>query len=142
MVNMDYYKISKEIVSHLYDAHTSFANSPLSKQLRLLLEIRVSQINGCSYCINLHQNEAIASGIDEKKISDLENVSGSEYFNEAEQEALIWAENVTKLKTKVRVKNSKLDQYFSEREIVDITLCVSLMNAFNRIAITMRDFKK
>ena len=136
---MDYYKISKEIVSHLYDAHHSFANSPLPKQLRLLLELRVSQINSCNYCINLHKNEAIAFGIDKKKIADLESFAESEYFNEAEKKALLWAENVTELKTKVRVENSKLNQYFSEREIVDITLCISLMNAFNRIAITMHD---
>ena len=136
---MDYYKISKEIVSRLYDAHHSFSNSPLSKQLRSLLELRVSQINGCNYCINLHRNEAIKFGIDEKKIADLENISESEYFTEAEKEALIWAENVTKIKTNIRVESSKLNQYFNEREIVDITLCISLINAFNRMAITMRD---
>jgi AhpD family alkylhydroperoxidase len=136
---MDYAVISKETIGHLYNGYSSIKNSPLPQSLRALLELRVSQINGCNYCCNLHKTEAIKLGVDEDKINHLEQFLDSPYFSDVEKEALSWAELLTSLKTKPSVKTTKLHLYFSEREIVDITICISLMNAFNRLAISMRD---
>lgn len=60
-------------------------------------------------------------------------------FSFAEKEVLIFAESLTKLDGNKKVKNTELSKYFSEREIVDITISISLMNAFNRLAISMRE---
>jgi alkylhydroperoxidase family enzyme len=60
-------------------------------------------------------------------------------FSDSEKEALKWAEALTKLDGRKRVDETDLSKYFSEREIVDITICISLMNSFNRLAISMRD---
>lgn len=136
---MDYAKISKETIGHLYTAHTSLNNSSLSKELRALLELRVSQINGCSYCINLHRGELVKYEIANEKIEELPNFTSSNLYSNAEKEALHWSEKLTYLKQPQKVKDTNLAEYLSEREIVDITICISMMNMFNRIAISMRD---
>ena len=136
---MDYTNISKSTINHLYSGYASLQNSPLSKELQVFLELRVSQINGCEYCCILHTTEATKLGITVDKINDLEQFRDSNDYSDAEKEALSWAELLTKLDKIARVKENKLNLYFSEREIVDITICISLMNAFNRLAMSMRD---
>jgi AhpD family alkylhydroperoxidase len=136
---MDYTKISKDTISHLYDGYKSLNESPLDDYLKTLIELRVSQVNGCAYCCNLHINEALKLGINKNKIEKLSEFTISSLFSDAEKEALKWAESLTKLKGNKKVQNTELFKYFSEREIVDITICISLMNTFNRLAISMRD---
>ena len=136
---MDYIKISKDTISYLYAGYKSLNESPLTADLKTLIELRVSQINGCVYCCNLHTNEALKLGINKDKIDKLSEFSTSSLFSDAEKEALKWTESLTKLNGNKKVQNTELFKYFSEREIVDITICISLMNTFNRLAISMRD---
>jgi AhpD family alkylhydroperoxidase len=136
---MNYAEISKSIMTPLYEAYAGLKNSPLSPSLRVLLELRVSQINGCAYCCNLHYDEAKKLGIAIDKIDQLKNWKESENFLESEKEALSWAESLTSLSTQPKAKVTNLSAYFSEREIVDITICISLMHALNRLAISLRD---
>ena len=136
---MDYTKISKDTISHLYEGYKSLNESPLSPDLKVLIELHVSQINGCSYCCNLHKNEALNLGVNKDKIDNLKLFAGSSLFSDAEKEALRWSESLTKLDGNKKVHNTNLSKYFGEREIVDITICISLMNTFNRLAISMRD---
>lgn len=77
--------------------------------------------------------------MNQDKIESLSEFTSSSLFSDAEKEALQWAESLTKLDGNKKVRNTELAKYFSEREIVDITICISLMNAFNRLAISMRD---
>lgn len=136
---MDYTKISKDTIGHLYAGYKSFNASPLAADLKALLELRVSQINGCAYCCNLHRNEAVKLGVNQDKIESLSEFTASSLFSDAEKEALKWAESLTRLDGNKKVQNTELSKYFGEREIVDITICISLMNAFNRLAISMRE---
>jgi AhpD family alkylhydroperoxidase len=136
---MDYTKISKDTISHLYDGYKSLNESPLDDYLKTLINLLVSQVNGCAYCCNLHINEALNLGINKDKIDKLSEFTTSSLFSDAEKEVLKWAESLTKLKGNKKVQNTELSKYFSEREIVDITICISLMNTFNRLAISMRD---
>ena len=136
---MDYANISRDTISHLYSAYASLHDSPLSKELRTLIELRVSQINKCKYCCNLHRTEAIKLGVSLDKVNALEQFINSNDYSNEERAALSWAELLTKLDNITMVKETKLYLYFSEREIVDLTICISLMNAFNRLAISMCD---
>jgi AhpD family alkylhydroperoxidase len=139
---MDYANLSKETVQYLYEGYNSLKNGSLPQDLRVLVELRVSQINRCNYCCHLHEKEAAQLGIHNKKINALTDFLTSIFFTNAEKEALSWAESLTILKTKVKVKETQLHLYFNEREIVDLTLCISLMNLFNRLSISMRDEKE
>lgn len=136
---MDYTKISKDTIGHLYAGYKSLNDSPLAAELKALMNLRVSQINGCDYCCNLHRNEALKLEVSKDKIESLPEFMTSSLFSDAEKEALKWAESLTKLDGNNKVRNTELAKYFSEREVVDITICISLMNTFNRLAISMRD---
>ncbi len=136
---MDYTKISKDTIGYLYAGYKSLNESPLAADLKALLALRVSQINGCGYCCNLHANEALKLGVSKDKIESLPEFATSGLFSDGEKEALKWAESLTKLDGNKKVHNTELFKYFSEREVVDITICISLMNTFNRLAISMRD---
>jgi AhpD family alkylhydroperoxidase len=136
---MNYAKISKDTIGHLYAGYKSLNDSPLAAELKALLELRISQINGCDYCCNLHTNEALKLGVSKDKIESLLKFATSSLFSDAEKEALQWAESLTRLDGNNKVRDTELSKYFGEREIVDITICISLMNTFNRLAISMRD---
>ncbi|RZI47537.1 carboxymuconolactone decarboxylase family protein [Rickettsiales endosymbiont of Peranema trichophorum] len=136
---MDYTKISKDTIGHLYAGYKSLNESPLPADLKGLIELRVSQINGCSYCCNLHTNAALKLGVSKDKIESLPEFATSGLFSDGEREALKWAESLTNLDGNKKIHNTELSKYFSEREVVDITICISLMNTFNRLAISMRD---
>ncbi|NDB83477.1 MAG: carboxymuconolactone decarboxylase family protein [Alphaproteobacteria bacterium] len=136
---MDYTKISKDTIGHLYAGYQSLNDSPLAAELKALIELRVSQINGCGYCCDLHTNEALKLGVSKDKIESLPEFATSSLFSDGEKEALKWAEALTKLDRNKKIRSTELSKYFSEREIVDITICISLMNTFNRLAISMRD---
>ena len=135
---MDYAKISKSTIDHLYSAYGSLKASSLSSELKSLIELYVSSMNGCNYCCNLHKNEALQLGISENKLDSLFEFAESDSFSNAEKEALNWAKSLTKLEGNKKVLNTELARYFSEKEIVDLTICISLMNTFNRLAISMR----
>jgi AhpD family alkylhydroperoxidase len=96
---MDYASISKSTIKHLYSSYASLQDSPLSQELQSLLELRVSQINGCEYCCILHKTEAIKLGVTANKINALEQFRDSNDYSDAEKEALSWAELLTELDT-------------------------------------------
>lgn len=135
---MDYAEISKETVSLLYQSYQSLKKSPLPASLRILLELFVSQMNGCSYCIKMHTDEAVKEGVEQEKIEDLLKWKESKSYSDQEKAAFKWAEEVNHLKQTQDTKQ-KLLTFFSQREVVDITLCISLMNALNRLAISLKE---
>ncbi len=138
---MNYEEISKDVVSSLYKSYDDLKASPLDQSLRILIELRVSQLNGCTYCCTLHTQEAEKSGIEFSKIKNLPQWKTSDLFSAAEKAALAWSESLTKLDKCHAPIKEELHLYFSEREIVDMTLSISIMNAFNRMEISLKNSK-
>jgi AhpD family alkylhydroperoxidase len=137
---MNYYALSEQSFKQLHATRDSLKNSPLSQVIQALVELRTSQINGCQYCIDLHYKEALNANIPQDKVDNLIQWRQCPLFNEAECAALQWAEEVTTLDDYAADTKQKLAQHFSAREIADLTLCISLMNTLNRVAITLRSF--
>jgi AhpD family alkylhydroperoxidase len=135
---MDYPKISKDTYQHLLQSYKSIETSSLEPQLRALIYLRTSQINGCSYCCNLHQEEAKQVGILKEKLNSLNNWRLSDDFTNKEKAALNWCEVVTNLEENPAIIRDSLLNYFNEKEIVDMTFAISIMNAFNRMAISFK----
>jgi len=136
---LNYAKISKETIGLLYQCHASLKNSPLKATIRVLAEVRVSEINSCAYCLGLHSEEALKLGVEQEKLDALSTWRLSPLFSEEERVALQWVESVTSLDESLSVAKEELFKAFSEREVVDLTTCISIMNALNRIAICLRN---
>jgi AhpD family alkylhydroperoxidase len=135
---MNYAEISKETISHLYKSYTSLKQSPLNQSLRVLAELRVSQINGCAYCCGIHLEEARKLNIPQDKLDLLPVWREAKCFTDEERAAFDWCESLTHFEKHLETVKEKLFTYFNEREIVDLTACISVMNALNRLAVSLR----
>ncbi len=115
--------------------------SSIDSRLKALVELRVSQINGCAYCIDLHSNEAREAGELQQKLDCLSAWKKSQLFSDREMAALHWTESVTHISTEpdIEGKLTELLEYFNDVEAVDLTLIISLMNGLNRMAIAFGD---
>lgn len=105
-----------------------------------LIYFRVSQINGCAYCLDMHSKDLRAAGETEQRLYGLSAWRETPYFSERECAALAWAEAVTILKDN-QVSDEVyyyVRKQFSEEELVDLTLAVTTINTYNRINIAFR----
>lgn len=106
--------------------------------LRALVELRISQINGCAYCVDLHTSEARTVGENQQRLDCLTTWREGPLFTPAEKAALAWAETVTLVAEQGAPPPvyDALAEHFSEQQIVDLTLIIAQMNAWNRMAIS------
>ena len=114
--------------------------SSIERKLRYMVELRVSQINGCAYCIDLHSKQLRKEGETERRIDCLSVWDEVEFYTDREKAALEWAEAVTRIEG-TRVTDEvyeRVSAHFSEKELVDLTLAVANMNFWNRLAISFR----
>jgi AhpD family alkylhydroperoxidase len=113
----------------------------LEPSLLELAKLRASQINGCAYCIDMHAKDARARGEDEQRLYTLGAWRETPFFTERERVALAWTEAVTEV-ARSRVPDDVYHlarQHFSEKELVDLTLAVVVINGWNRLAISFRE---
>ncbi|ANI31110.1 alkylhydroperoxidase [Yersinia entomophaga] len=137
---LNYSQLSSSTYQALMNALMTLENSSLDKSLIELIFMRVSQINGCAYCLNMHGKALRDSGVSQSKIDMLAGWQVSGAYNDAERAALAWAESVTHIATTGAPDNAfdLLKKYFSDTEISDLTFTISIMNAFNRLAVSLR----
>ena len=116
------------------------AKSSIEKPLQHLIEYRVSQINGCAYCLDMHSKDLRAAGETEQRLFVLDAWREAPFYTERERAALAWAEAVTRL-TGCQVSDEVYDEArkeFSEQELIDLTMCVVAINGWNRLNIAFR----
>ena len=121
--------------------HQYVATSGLPKALVDLVFLRVSQINGCAYCIDMHARDLRRGGVAVEKLMLVAawREAGS-LFSGRERAALRWAETVT-LVAQTGVPDAEHEAVtaeFTGKELADLTIAISLMNTYNRIAISFR----
>jgi AhpD family alkylhydroperoxidase len=124
----------------LYNLGAYLAKSQVEHSLRNLINFRVSQINGCAYCLDMHSKDLRAEGETEQRLYMLSAWRESPIYTERERAALAWAEAVTNLTggcVSDEIYDEALNQ-FSEEELIDLTLSVLGINSFNRINIAFR----
>jgi len=124
----------------MYGLEKYLAESSIEKPLRELIKVRASQINGCAYCIDMHWKDARAGGETEQRLYGLVAWREAPYYTERERAALAWTEELT-LIAEHHVSDKLYEQtrrQFGEQELVDLTLAVVTINAWNRIAISFR----
>ncbi len=113
----------------------------LSPVLVELVYLRVSQINNCAYCLDMHTRGLLEQGQKIEKLALVQAwADAGDLFDERERAALAWAETVT-LVAETDVPDEAYQAacaVFDERELVDLTIAISLMNAYNRMAVSFR----
>jgi AhpD family alkylhydroperoxidase len=120
------------------------AKSALEKSLLHLVEFRVSQINGCAYCLDMHSKDFRAAGDTEQRLYLLAAWRESPFYSERERAALEWAESLTLLdeggdRRAPDDVYERASKHFTERELIDLTMAVVAINGFNRLNIAFRN---
>jgi AhpD family alkylhydroperoxidase len=116
------------------------AKSSLEKNLLYLIEYRVSQINGCAYCLDMHSKDLRHGGETEQRIYMISGWRETDLYTARERAALEWAESVTLL-NEGHVPDEVFENVrkeFSEEELIDLTLAVGAINTWNRVNIAFR----
>jgi len=103
--------------------------------LQELVKLRVSQINGCAFCLDMHWKDARAAGETEQRLYGLNAWHESPYYSARERAALQWAEAVTDCNVPDEVY-AEVAPHFTEEEMVDLTMTVSLINVWNQLNIS------
>jgi AhpD family alkylhydroperoxidase len=115
--------------------------SGLPKALVDLIYLRVSQINGCAYCIDMHSRDLLEEGMPiEKFVLVPAWREGGALFDDTERAALAWAETVTRV-AEAGVPDAEYKAaaaIFDDKQLADLTIAIGLVNAYNRIAISFR----
>ena len=112
----------------------------IDDKLRAMVELRVSQINGCVYCVDLHATQARAAGETQQRVDCVAAWRECPFFDASEKAAFAWAEALTHISETYAPDNlyDSLKDHFSDEQIVDLSLIISLMNAWNRLAVGFR----
>lgn len=137
---IDYIRVSSTGIQALRELDASVKESGLEPPLLELLKIRASQVNGCAYCLDMHTKVARAHGESEQRLYCLDAWREAPFYTERERAALAWTEAVT-LVADGHVPDEMFEAartQFSEKEMVDLTLAVVTINAWNRLAISFR----
>src|SRR5688572_1774940 len=110
----------------IFGLTTYIKKSSIEGKLKELIDFRVSQMNGCAYCLDMHWKEARAHGETEQRLYGLSAWREAPYYTDRERAALAWAEAMTNVYTKVKTQ-------LSDEELIDLTIVVTTINTWNRI---------
>ncbi|WP_411906804.1 carboxymuconolactone decarboxylase family protein [Rhizobium mayense] len=139
---LDYNQVAPNGAKALGGVYGYVTQSGLPGELVDLVYLRVSQINNCAFCLDMHTRELIKRGVNTEKLALLQAwEEGGNLFSETERAALAWAESVT-LVAQTGVPDSTYQaarKVFDEKQLVDLTIAISLMNSYNRMAISFRN---
>src|SRR5262245_50733985 len=139
---LDYNQIAPAGVKAIGGVYGYVMQSKLSPVLIDLVYLRVSQINNCAYCLDMHTRDLLKKGQKIEKLALLQAwAEAGSLFDDRERAALAWAETVT-LVAETGVPDDAYEAaraVFDERELVDLTIAISLMNSYNRMAISFRN---
>lgn len=139
---LDYAQIAPAGVQALGGVYGYVMKSGLPEVLINLVFLRISQINNCAYCLDMHTRDLLKMGLKIEKLALLQAwAEAGNLFDERERAALAWAETVTRVaETGVPDEAYKAARaVFDEREIVNLTIAIGLMNVYNRMAISFRN---
>jgi AhpD family alkylhydroperoxidase len=128
-------------IQAMLDLGAHLNQGSIEEHLRHLVEMRVSQINGCALCLAMHARQLLDAGERQDRLAVLDAWRETSWFSARERAALAWAEAVTTLEHREvpdDVYALARDQ-FSEQELADLTLNVIAINGWNRLNVAFRN---
>ncbi len=136
----DYQGAAPEGIRAMLQVENYVRRSGLESSLLELIKVRVSQMNGCAYCIDMHTKEARVQGETEQRLYALCAWREAPFYSVRERAALTWAETLTNIQEE-HVSDATYEAvrpHFTETELVNLTLAVTTINTWNRIALAFR----
>lgn len=137
---IDYYKANPKLLQAMRGLQALVDESTLEPLMIELVKTRVSQINGCAYCVDMHTLDARAMGETEQRLHCLAVWREAPFYTERERAALEWAEALTLL-PQSHVPDEIFDAvrpHFTDKELTDLTVAVVHINGWNRFAVGFR----
>ena len=138
---LDLFKTAPGPLKAMMDLQNHVNNSGLEKSLQELVKTRASQINGCAFCLHMHTRDARAAGETEERLYLLNAWRESPLYTERERAALSFTESLTRLSETANVPDDVFDALkasFTEEEMVELTLLINAINAWNRFNVAFR----
>lgn len=136
----NYYRAAPKVVKSLMAMEDAAKDLTIPLTLRELIKMRVSQINGCAYCLDMHAPEARAAGVSQQKLDVLAAWRESPAFDARERAALGWAEALTRIEA-TGAPDADYDARaaeFTEQERAEVTFVITSINTWNRFAVGFR----
>ena len=130
------YTVAPDGIAALLGVEKYIHGSGLDPRLLALVRTRVSQINGCAYCLHMHTEEARKAGESDMRLHLLDAWQESHLYSDRERAALAWAESLTNISTS-RAPDEVYEQarkQFSEKELANLSIAIAMINAWNRLA--------
>ena len=137
---LNYATQSPELFKKLADFSTGIRKSSIEESIINLIEIRASQLNGCSFCLDMHVKQAKLHGERELRLYHVATWRESPLFEPRERAALAWTEALTRLPEGGVPDDlyERVRSQFSEKELSDLTFAVMAINAWNRAGVAFR----
>jgi AhpD family alkylhydroperoxidase len=137
---LNFFATSPEATKALSGLEQHIARTGIERNLLELVRLRASQINGCAFCIDKHAADAGKAGESDRRLATVAVWRETPFFSDRERAALEWTESLT-LVADTHVPDDvwkRVSPQFSPAEMVDLTLLISSVNAWNRFAIAFR----
>ncbi len=137
---IDYKKVAPEAYKAMLGIEAYVRGSGLEHSLLELVKTRVSQINGCAHCLDMHTKDARAAGETEQRLYLLPAWREAPFYSDRERAALVWAEAVTQISTNDGSDElyAEVRRHFDEKALVDLTLAIVGINGWNRLPVPFR----
>jgi AhpD family alkylhydroperoxidase len=127
--------VPQELMTAMLSVGSHLKNNGLDEKLLELVKFRVSQLNGCAFCLDMHHKDAIHHGETEQRLYSLPAWRDCPWYNDAEKAALAYTDSLT---TDTRVDDTvfaTLASFFNKKEIAALTFTIALTGAWNRLNI-------
>lgn len=138
---IEYEKVAPDAYKALSKLSEYINGTSLDKKFVELIRLRVSQLNGCAYCIGYHGKNALKMGESMDRVLLVSAWRRAQYFTDKEKAGLAWAEALTMISAD-HVPDEVYEEarkYYDEKELVDLSYVIVSINAWNRISTSMRD---
>ena len=137
---INFFEKGQNAMKALYGLGMYLSKSPLEPKLLHLIYYRVSQVNGCAYCLDMHSKDALNTGESLQRLLVLDAWAETTFYTDRERAAFAWAEEITRLSGPVKEATYKqVLAHFTEEELVDLTVAVIAINSYNRINLAFPD---
>jgi AhpD family alkylhydroperoxidase len=134
---LEFFKADPELLKAVQTLNAKVDQCGLEKSLLHLIKLRASQINGCSFCVDMHTREARADGESEQRVYLVSAWRESPLYSDRERAALEWTETLTRLADRPVTDSLYTEtlEHFSEQELVKLSVAVGMINVWNRLCV-------